>query len=409
MIFLKFAWRYFWGKKSTRAIQIISWISVLAMAVSTAALILVLSVFNGFEYFIKDMYGTFYPDIKITAINSKYFTIDSHKLGAIKKLKNIQFASLSLEQKVLMVYDQNQTVVTLKGIDNYYDSVTHFSKHVQYGEYKDVLTTELPSVILGLGISNKLGVNENTHLPVMCYSFSNNKNKYLDLSSQYQEMLMQVNALFVMQEEIDYKYAFTSIENVQSFMNEENVYSSIEIKLNNINQMDECKKELAKILDTQVLSIQNKYEQNKTLFFVLKSERWIVFAILLFMMIIASFNIIGALSMLVIEKKKDIAILSVMGMNKMSIRKIFIFTGLVISLSGACIGAILAYIICILQIQFGLVKMGDTNAFLVENYPVKIIFSDFIVVMFSVMIISIIASWLPAVRVSSKTISLRNM
>jgi lipoprotein-releasing system permease protein len=150
-----------------------------------------------------------------------------------------------------------------------------------------------------------------------------------------------------------------------------------------------------------------RYEQNKTLYFILKSERWAVYAILTMMLLIASFNIIGSLSMLVIEKEKDIAILNTMGMPQNMIKKIFIATGILISLIGACIGSVVAWIVCWIQIQFGIVKMGESGSFLVDAYPVRLSVFDFILVMATVIMIAFIASWIPAVKASKKAIELR--
>jgi lipoprotein-releasing system permease protein len=196
------------------------------------------------------------------------------------------------------------------------------------------------------------------------------------------------------------------LQTVQHLSELEEHYSSIEIKLSKNAKTSEIQKKINDLVTPLHLKAANRFEQNKTLFFILKSERWAVYAILSMMLLIASFNIIGSLSMLVIEKEKDIAILKTLGMKNATIKKIFLGTGVLISLIGAIIGSILAWVICLIQIQFGIVKLGDNASFVVENYPVKLSVIDFILVMATVVVIAMIASWIPAVKASKKKIEL---
>lgn len=404
---LKFAWRYFRGKKSTQAIQIISWVSVVAMAVGTAALILVLSVFNGFESFIKDLYSNFYPDIKITSVVGNDFELQEPVFREIEKIKGIQFISKTLEQKALLTFEENQSVVTLKGVDANYDSVTQVVDDLQQ-EMSDMDSMQtLPLIALGLGVSNNLGADEETHFPINCYIFKKDANISLDPTQIYNTQPFVISALFKIQDEIDNEYAFTSLITLQELSEKYNAISSLEIKLVNDADEKETIKQLSKILGPHHLKAETRYEQNKTLFFILKSEGWAVYAILTMMLLIASFNIIGSLSMLVIEKEKDIAILKTMGMQNMGIRKIFIATGILISMTGALIGCVLAAIICFVQIQFGFVKWGDGDEFVATALPVKLNPLDFVLALGTVVVIAIIASWIPAVKASKKEIELR--
>lgn len=403
---LQFAWRYFKGKKSTQAIQIVSWVSVIAMAVGTAALIIVLSVFNGFESTIKNLYTDFYPDIKITAVQGKNFKLSDTVWNELKSIREIQYISKSLEEKVLFSTEENQSIVTLKGIDEHYDSVTNFSGNVKYGEVNLDTAQDMPSIVLGVNVSNELGVSEQTHLPVSCYIFKKDANFTLDPTQIYNKQFFIVSALYV-KPEIDNEYAFTSLNTVQELSENYDAFSSLEIKLAKNADAEEIQDRINKILASDNLKSATRFEQNKTLFFILKSERVAVFAILTMMLLIASFNIIGSLSMLVIEKEKDIAILKTMGMQNVMIKKIFIGTGVLISMIGACIGCISALIICFLQIHFGFVKWGDSGTFVADAYPVKLNITDFVLVMCTVVVIAIIASWIPAVRASKKEIELK--
>lgn len=402
------AWRYIKGKKSTQAVQIISWVSVLAMAVGTAALLIVLSVFNGFEDFIKKMYSDFYPQLKISPIHGKNFVADSLLLKQIINLPGVKSVSQSLEQKVLFAYEENQVIGTIKGVDKSYAKVSNMQDHIKYGKYDFESQNESSAILLGLGLSNKLGASDESVLPINCYSFKKESNSLMDLGLPYTNSYFTVSGIFGLQEDIDNQYALASLETVQMLSEHEGKLSSYEVALKENAHEEEIVSSLKKILAKYDLKVETRYEQNKTLYFILSSERWAVFAILSLMLLIASFNIIGSLSMLVIDKQKDISILKTMGMNDVSVRKLFLNVGVYLSLIGGVIGSLLAVSICVLQQQFGIVKLGNSDSFLIDAYPVKMRVTDFVMVLITVLIISMLASLIPAIKASSKPISLRS-
>ena len=404
---LQFAWRYIMGKKSTQAVQIISWVSVLAMAVGTAALIVVLSVFNGFEFFIKNLYSDFYPALKITAIKGKNFSDQDSIYQVLKNTKGIYSISKTLEEKVLFSYEDNQIIGTLKGIDTAYLNVTHINQNIRDGYMSLSDSNELANIVLGVGMSNRLGISDISILPLNCYSFKKESTSMMDMAQAYNNTYFTVTGVYYLQEEIDNQFAFASLDIVQQLTQNENNISSLEISFEPNADIENIQQQLKPFLTQKGLSSATRYEQNKTLYFILKSERWAVYAILTLMLIIASFNIVGSLSMLVIEKQKDIAILKAMGMQNRQIKKIFLTTGIFLSVLGASIGCILAATICIVQQQFGLVKLGGSGSFLIEAYPVKMLAGDFVLVMTTVVVIAIFASWIPSVKASKKPIELR--
>lgn len=406
MIF-QFAWRYFKGKKSTQAVQIISWVSVFAMAIGTAAIIIVMSVFNGFETFIKDLYSDFYPQIKISAIQGKTFTSNANYMYQLSHIKGIQDISETLEEKVLLNYHDEQVIITMKGVDRQYQKVSKIADKVKYGKMDFESASEIPPTLIGIGISNKLGATETSPLPVTCYAFNQKANGIQDIGNAYFSTLFEVKGVYVLQDEIDNQYAFTPLQVLQELVQKPSSISAIEIALKSDADEDAICKQIEALSYSKQLKIETRYEQNKTLYFILKSERWAVFAILVLMLIIASFNIVACMSMLVMDKEKDIAILKTMGMQELSIKRIFIGTGIILSLIGALIGSLLAYIICFLQQQFGLIKLGSSDAFLIEAYPVKMQFSDFVLIIITVIFIAVIASWYPAIKASKKAIELR--
>jgi lipoprotein-releasing system permease protein len=216
-----------------------------------------------------------------------------------------------------------------------------------------------------------------------------------------------VSGIYMLQEEIDQQYAFTHLDQVQALTGQNGQLSAIELKLHDYTLADETKKELQQLPGASDFKIETRYEQNRTLYFIMQSERWAVFAILTLMLIIASFNIIGSLSMLVIEKEKDIAIFQAMGMNKRQIRNIFLLTGMLMAMIGAGIGSILALVLLWGQQTFGWIKLGQDGAFLIEAYPVDIQAQDFVLIYSTVLFLAMLASFIPAIKASKKSNSLR--
>ncbi len=405
-MYFKFAWRYFRSKKSTNAINIISWVSISAIAIGTAALLIILSVFNGFEGFIKDLYNSFYPEIKVTARSGKTFTTDYTIIKSLKELKGIEAISYTLEEKVLLSYGEDQAIAVLKGIDDSYNKVTELNESVSHGQMDFSRQETTAPIVLGLGIANKLGASEQSLLPITTYAFRNRKGYSLNSLNSFSQRDFSVQGVFYLQDEIDETYAFAPLPLVQDLLGVPNTYSAIEIALKENTNPDKIKSSLYRLLDDEQFKVQTRYEQNKTLFMILNSERWAVYAILSLMLFIASFNIVGCLAMLVLEKRKDIAILRTMGGQKNFIKKIFLSTSVLIALIGALIGSILAITFSLLQGKFGFLKLGDDN-FLVDAYPVDMHILDFVLIIVTVILIAIVAGYWPAKKASERTIELR--
>ncbi len=404
---LQFAWRYFKGKKSTQAIQVISWVSVGAMAIGSAALIIVLSVFNGFEGFIKDLYSSFYPQLKITPVIGKTFIPTEKFITNLNSIKGITAISKTLEEKVLFRFNDAQVIATIKGVDTSYEKVTNIVKNVKYGRMDFSAPSDIPPVILGIGVSNRLGASEESHLPVNCYAFTKGATSVLDMASAYSSTAFEVTGVYVLQEEIDNQFVFAPLSVVQELIHKENAVSSLEISISDKANENNIKQQILALCKSFGLKTETRYEQNKTLYFILKSERWAVYAILTLMLIIASFNIVGSMSMLVLDKEKDIAILKTMGLHPQKIKRIFVSTGILLSLIGALIGCLLAVIICLLQQHFGFVKLGTGGSFLIEAYPVRLQLIDFVLVLCTVVIIAFFASLIPAMKAAKGPIELR--
>lgn len=394
---LSIAKRYLFSRKSTRVINIISMITAFAMAVGAGALIIVMSTFNGFEDLVKSLYKVFYTDIVILPAEGKFFTADDDFLQKLDSTEGIISYSQVLEENVLAEYQGRQSIVTMKGVDdNYYNVVDNLDDYLFNGSL-DLKYEDTPLAVLGSGIAYRLGVNlmlPNTFLTL--YMPRSDKKALNDVANAFRSDQIYAQGIFAVQQDFDDKYILVPIDFAKSLMEMPGNISSIEIKIKQNIRPELIQKQLQNLLGDQYI-IQTRYEQNATLYKVMKTEKWAVFAILSFIVLIAAFNIIGSLSMLVIEKKQDIATLRALGADKSTIQNIFLIEGLLISFLGAFTGLALGTIFCLLQIHIGIVKMPGSS-FMVQYYPVKMLVKDFVLIAVIIIVISIIMAWLPARR-----------
>lgn len=392
---LNIAKRYLFSKKSTNAINIISLVSGVAMLFGTMALILVLSVFNGLEGLVKSLYAVFYPDIAVSAVEGKTFEITPTLRDKLKSIHYIDAYSFTLEENALLEYSDRQHICTIKGVDkNYFNVVNKFDTFIVEGK-KLLQQDSINYGIVGVGVAQKLGMDPaRAFNPIALYIPKKTGASFSTLENAFNKSYVTPSGAFAVSDEFDSRYTFVPLDFFQQLTDNSGRASQIEIRLKNKIQSDAIIRQLQQLLGSSFI-IKSRYEQNEVLYKVLKSEKWITFAILVLIMIIASFNIIGALSMLVLEKKKDIATLTALGIRQRSIIKIFLLEGMLMSLIGAAIGMLLALILCLLQQKIGLVPMPGTS-FLVQYYPVKMLLSDFLAVGTIVVFISLFAAYLPA-------------
>lgn len=392
---LNIAKRYLFSKKSTNAINIISLVSGVAMLFGTMALILVLSVFNGLEGLVKSLYAVFYPDIAVSAVEGKTFEITPSLRDKLKSIHYIDAYSFTLEENALLEYSDRQHICTIKGVDkNYFNVVNKFDTFIVEGK-KLLQQDSINYGIVGVGVAQKLGMDPaRAFNPIALYIPKKTGASFSTLENAFNKSYVTPSGAFAVSDEFDSRYTFVPLDFFQQLTDNSGRASQIEIRLKNKIQSDAIIRQLQQLLGSSFI-VKSRYEQNEVLYKVLKSEKWITFAILVLIMIIASFNIIGALSMLVLEKKKDIATLTALGIRQRSIIKIFLLEGMLMSLIGAAIGMLLALILCLLQQKIGLVPMPGTS-FLVQYYPVKMLLSDFLAVGTIVVFISLFAAYLPA-------------
>ena len=401
-----FAWRYFRSKKSANAINIIAWISVLAIAVGTAALIIVLSVFNGFEDLVKGLYGDFYADAKITAAKGKFISFTPELVKKITAIPGISRLSFYAEEKAVLVNGDYQTIVFLKAVDENYTSVNHLNNHIERGEYK-IGNAETPAIVVGAGISNAVGADPENNLSQPVIYLPNRKATNFSSLDAMHSYNVTTSGIFTVQQEFDDKYAFTNLAFMQYMLDlKVNEYSGVEIALEPGADAVDVQKKLQQVTGANYV-VQTRYEQNQSLFSIMQIEKWVIYGILSIILLVAAFNMIGALIMLVLEKQKDIAVLKAMGAHDTRIQSIFLTEGLVLAGVGGTAGMLLAFITCILQLKFHLIKLGGAT-FIIDYYPVKMSLSDFLLVAFTVLTVAVLAAWIPSRKAAVQLYSLKS-
>ncbi|MFN0275180.1 MAG: ABC transporter permease [Chitinophagales bacterium] len=402
---LRIAWRYIFSKKSTNVINIISGITMAGIIIGSAALIIVLSAFNGFESLVIRLYSSFYPDITITAAEGKVFSIDSVLLQTLKNIPNIDLVSQTLEENALVAYDDEEHIATIKGVDEEYQIVTAVADSVFIGDYlltKSYYGQQADCTVLGSGVAAMLavpvGFEGNTtmriFMPRRGVKFSYNP------GDAFIQKAVHVTGVFRIQQEFDSKYAIVSLpamRNLLEYKNEE--VSKLEIKLKNPETVNTTLSEIEKQIGNSYV-VKNRMMQNEFVYKVMKNERWVVFLILTFILIIATFNMIGSISMLVIDKRKDIGILRSLGATEGKIRNIFFIQGILQTLVSIAIGFFVATFLCFLQMQFGLISIPGSGSFVVTAYPIDLKVMDYLYVFLTIFIIGSIASYFPAALAS---------
>jgi lipoprotein-releasing system permease protein len=392
------AQRYLFSRKKMHAINIISGISMLGVFVGSAALIIILSVFNGFEKVILSLYSNFTPEVKIEPAQGKTFNPNTPYFKQLKHNEALFSYTQTLQEKALIRYGDRQFIGTLRGVSKDFLKNPQLDSTIQNGSFTlDVAGN--PFVVIGATVQNSLGVNINN--PMAQLQIYSPRRKIVNAVNPEDEFVrrgINVSGIFSIQQDFD-DIIVAPLAFTRELLDEPNDVSSIELnfkKGTNVNQQQEAIQEK---LGSAFL-VKNRFEQNTELYKTLKTERWSVFLILVFILIIAIFNIIGSLTMLVIDKRKDIAILTSLGAGKPLIQGIFFFEGMMISVSGCVLGMLAGFIFCVLQQQYGFIKMGG-QMMVIDAYPIHLNINDFIIVFLTVGSIAVIASGISA-RLSVK-------
>lgn len=388
--------RYLLGKKSTSAINIITWVSVIGMTIGTAALILILSVFNGFESLLAGLYSSFNPDMKIELVEGKYFEVSEAQLTKIIDLPGVEGYAKTVEEVCLFQYKESQKDGIIKGVDEHYRTVTSIDSSITRGGYS-LQEGNRNYGIIGKGLNVNLSINHKDAITPIDVHMPTRKAKGMlgKMGKEFKTISVYPSGVFSVGSEADVRYMITNFESVNSLLDQKDKLSALEIKL-----APEHDEEVVKNAITQILGdgyhIKNRYQQEESFLKVMNIEKWVSFLIVALTLIIIAFNMVGSLWMMVLEKKKDISILRSMGYETKHIRSIFMMEGMLITGVGIVIGIILALVLYYLQKEYGLVSIPD--GFMINAYPIVLKWTDFVVVVFTVLGIGWLASLLPSYR-----------
>ena len=390
--------RYLFSKKSTNAINLISAISVIGVAVATMALVVTLSVFNGFHDMVATFFTAFDPQLKITPVTGKTAPADDPVLTQIRQLPQVDVATESLEDNALAMYRDRQAMVVVKGVDDNFAELTHITE-ILYGDGEfELQAANLQYGVLGLRLAAELatGARWNDYLKV----YAPKREGQLDMSNPeeafVEDSLLSPGVIFsVKQAKYDKNYMIVPIAFARNLFWQEGMISSLELRLKQGSNIDAVKKQMQKIAGGKY-KVEDRYEQQADTFRIMEIEKFIAYIFLTFILVVACFNIIGSLSMLIIDKKDDVVTLRNLGASDKQIIRIFLFEGRLISFFGAVIGIAVGLLLCWLQQTFGLVSLGQSSgSFVVDAYPVSVHPTDIILVFFTVLVVGFLAVWYP--------------
>lgn len=395
--------RYLFSKKSHNAINIISMVSVCGVVVATIALVCALSVYNGFNDLVSTLFSSFDPELKITPRTGKVFDPQDSQIEKVKKLPSIDVWCEVLEDNALVRYDNRQVVAVVKGVDKSFEQLASIDSVLVDGNFilqDDVVDYAIP----GIGMASALGVNAGYLSPMEFYAPKRDEKVNLsNPATSFQVSYAYAGAVFCINQQVyDENYILVPISLTRELFKYETEVSSIEIKLHPSSNFSSDKDEIASILGKDFI-VQDRFEQQEASYKMMQIEKWMTFLILSFILAIALFNVVGSLSMLMIEKQEDVKTLRNMGASDSLISRIFLFEGWLIAGFGALIGILIGIILCLIQQEFGLLKLGQTTgAFIVDAYPVRVALSDVITVFITVVTIGFIAAWYPVHHLGKK-------
>jgi len=392
------SFRYLFSKKSNNIINIISWISVLAISFTTAAFIIIVSVMNGFTSVVSNLYNSIEPDLKILPVQGKYFNPDSI-FSILFKEQGVTSVSKTISNQALIKYRQKQILITIRGVDSVFGKTTNVQSVLRKGKFyfKD---KNINYCVVGQGVATELNINiENQFAPILFYSPKRIKNTGTS-TDIINEKSAYVSGIFSINDDFDYKFVFTDLHFAQELFDAEGLVSSIDISIHKSASRDKIQQELQSLLGNKFV-VKNKDQLNEVLFKTLETEKLWTFIIMSFILLIATFSIISALTMLIIEKQKDIQTLYALGAHKRMIESIFMVEGFLITFGGAFVGLLLGVIICWIQIQFHIITFNENS--ILPYYPVEVKWEDLALVLSVLLIIGFIAALYP-VRLFTKDV-----
>jgi lipoprotein-releasing system permease protein len=391
--------RYLVSKKSHNIINIISGISVAGVMICTTALIIVLSVFSGFERLVISLFNSFNPDMVITVKEGKTFDSSLFPEERIKKIPGVIYMSEVIEENALVKYKDKQYIATLKGVGPDYAKMCGLDTMMSEGKFVLQDSTR-DFAVLGYGVAYFLGANLDDYAnPITIYVPSRSTSFSGGFENAFNSEVIFPSGFFSVQQDFDVKYVILPLRFVKKLLEYDKQITELEIGITKGADADKVQQQIIQLAGDK-FNVKNRYQQQALLYEIMRSEKWAIFLILTFILIIATFNVIGSLSMLILDKKRDIGILQCLGANQMKIKRIFLTEGLLVSLIGAVGGVLLGAMICFLQQKFGFVKLGSANStFVVSSYPVHMQITDFIFVFLTVIGIGGIATFYPVFNI----------
>ena len=390
--------RYLFSKKSTHAINIISAISVAGVALATMALVVTLSVFNGFHDLVASFFTQMDPQLKVTPVSGKTAPADDPLLVRMRQLPEIEVATDALEDQALAVYGDRQMMVKLKGVDDNFDQLTHIREILEGDGVFELHAADIDYGIPGLGIAYQLGLGYTYQQPLKIYA--PRRKGQLDMANPLEgfveDELFSPGVIFCMKQgKYDKNYILTSISFTRRLFDQQGRLSSLELRLKPGSDFEQVKSQLQQIAGDRYV-VRDRYEQQDDTFRIMKVEKLLAYIFLTFILVIACFNIVGSLSMLIIDKKSDVTTLRNLGASDRQITRIFLFEGRMISALGAVLGIVVGLLLCWLQQMYGLVRLGSSEGnFVVDAYPVSVHPSDVVFIFITVLAVGFLSVWYP--------------
>ena len=390
--------RYLFSKKSTNVINIISGISAVGVAVATMAMVVALSVFNGFSDLVASLFTNFDPQLQITPVEGKTAPADDPLLVQVKELPQVDMATECVEDQAMVVYRDRQAMVTVKGVEDNFDRLTHIREIVQGDGRFELHAASMHYGIPGIRLAELLGTGYRYDQPLHIYA--PRREGQLDLNSPeegfVEDSLYSPGVIFsVMQQKYDRGYILTSIGFARRIFDQQGMLSSLELRLKAGSDFEAVKSRIKQIVGTKY-HVRDRYEQQDDTFRIMKVEKLIAYIFLTFILIVACFNIIGSLSMLIIDKRDDVQTLRALGASDRQVTAIFLLEGWLISAIGAVVGIVVGLLLCWLQQQFGIIALGHSEgSFIVNAYPVSVHPWDVVLVFVTVLAVSFLSAWYP--------------
>ena len=390
--------RYLFSKKSTHAINVISGISVVGVAIATMALVVTLSVFNGFHDLVASFFTSFDPQLKVMPAEGKSVAADDPVLTQIRQLPQIEVATECVEDQALAIYNSRQSMVMIKGVDDNFDQLTHINE-ILIGDGSFCLhAADMDYGIPGIRLAEQLATGYEYERPMHIYA--PRREGQFDMANPTEAFetddLYSPGVLFnVKQAKYDKNYIITSIAFARRLFDQQGMLTSLELRLKPGSNFERTKSAIKELCGDRFV-VKDRFEQQDDTFKIMKIEKFIAYIFLTFILMVACFNIIGSLSMLIIDKKEDVITLRNLGASDKQITRIFLFEGRLISAIGAIVGILLGLTLCWLQQRFGLVALGPSSgAFVINAYPVSVHPEDIILIFVTVLVVGFLAVWYP--------------